>query len=52
MKKFKGVKHEVKKPAMDLKKIPFPQCAKSCKALSYFGVCECENICPFKFEKE
>jgi hypothetical protein len=41
-----------KQPAKNLKKIAFPKCATYCKALDYFGVCECESICPEKFEKK
>jgi len=40
------------KAADKLKQIPFPDCAKHCKAMECFGVCECENICPFKFDKD
>jgi hypothetical protein len=32
------------------KTIPFPNCAKGCPAVEYFGVCECESICSHKFD--
>ena len=31
--------------------IPFPECSIGCTAVEYFGVCECESICPWKFDK-
>jgi hypothetical protein len=37
--------------AYNLKNIPFPACAHNCEALKHFGVCECESICPWKFDK-
>jgi len=33
-----------------LKTIPFPECSKNCASIEYFGVCECESICPWKFD--
>jgi len=35
----------------DLKDIPFPKCC-NCFAAKYFGVSECESVCPEKFKKE
>ena len=32
--------------------IPFPECSVDCKYIEYFGVCECESICPEKFDKD
>ena len=34
-----------------MNKKPFPDCAKDCGCIEYFGVCECESICPEKFDK-
>jgi len=33
-------------------KLTFPECAKKCTAIRYFGVCECESICPWKFDND
>ena len=38
--------------AYELKHIIFPNCGSSCEAVKYFGVCECESICPWKFSKD
>lgn len=38
-------------PANELKNISFPCCYLICQAGQYFGVCECEAICPHKFKK-
>ena len=40
------------KLASELKMIPFPECAKTCSAVKHFGVCECEGLCPWKFDNE
>lgn len=34
-----------------LETIPFPECSKTCRAIRYFGVTECEAIRPHKFDK-
>jgi len=31
--------------------IPFPECSNICNVVKYFGVCECESICPAKFDE-
>jgi len=31
---------------------PFPECAKGCGLVEYFGVCECEYFCPHRFKEE
>ena len=31
--------------------IPFPECAKNCDLVEYFGVGECEDFCPDKFDE-
>jgi len=36
----------------DRRYLPFPECAKGCPSVEYFGVCECESICPWKFDKD
>lgn len=28
----------------------FPECYNTCKPVKFFGVCECESICPDKFK--
>lgn len=28
---------------------PFPECSRGCSAYAYFGVAQCENICPNRF---
>lgn len=38
-------------PASEFKNIAFPMCSKHCAAVAYFGVCECESVCPHKFDK-
>jgi hypothetical protein len=35
----------------DRKDISFPDCSTGCLCVEYFGVCECESICPHKFDK-
>jgi hypothetical protein len=30
-------------------RLPFPECASGCDCVTYFGVCECEAVCPHKF---
>jgi hypothetical protein len=30
--------------------VEFPECASGCPCVEYFGVCECESICPHKFD--
>ena len=30
--------------------VEFPACASGCPCVEYFGVCECESICPHKFD--
>jgi len=32
--------------------IGFPDCAKWCRIVDEFGVCECESVCPHKFPAE
>lgn len=39
-------------PAKSLSDVKFPDCAEKCAAVKYFGVCECESICPHKFKEE
>jgi hypothetical protein len=34
------------------KDTPFPMCARRCAPLQHFGVCECEALCPHKFDSE
>jgi hypothetical protein len=34
----------------DLVNIPFPCCGDKCWSVAYFGVCECESMCPHKFD--
>ncbi len=41
----------MKVPAMNLKDIPFPKCARNCLAVEYLGCGECENVCPNKFNE-
>ncbi len=31
--------------------VPFPDCSENCEAVKYFGVGECENICPSRFDE-
>ena len=38
-------------PAKELINISFPECSKQCAAVDYFGVCECESVCPQKFDE-
>lgn len=38
------------KTAESQRSIPFPECR--CGALDHLGVYECENICPYKFDKD
>jgi len=38
-----------KRAASELKHLLFPFCVRVCSAVEYFGVCECEAICPQKF---
>lgn len=38
-----------KRAASELTHLFFPACARACSAVEYFGVCECEAICPQKF---
>lgn len=38
-------------PAKELFSLSYPKCAKNCLAFEYFGCCECEAICPHKFDK-
>jgi hypothetical protein len=33
----------------DRSKTTFPECARGCACVEYFGVSECEAICPHKF---
>jgi len=40
------------KPAHEFKTVSFPECAKDCAAVEYLGVCECESVCPWKFDKD
>lgn len=35
-------------PAKELINISFPECSAQCAAVDYFGVCECESVCPQK----
>ena len=37
---------------MNKDNLPFPECARECRCVSYFGVGECEAICPEKFADE
>ena len=30
--------------------VEFPACSSGCPCIEYFGVCECESICPHKFD--
>jgi len=39
-------------PQNILEATPFPECTTNCKCIEYFGVCECESICPWKFDQE
>jgi hypothetical protein len=38
-------------PPHALEETPFPDCAKQCRAVAFFGVSECDFICGFKFGK-
>jgi hypothetical protein len=40
------------KTVAELRDIPFPRCGRECRALAFFGVCECEGFCPHKFSKD
>lgn len=31
---------------------PFPKCAEGCSMVELLGVCECESVCPHKFDKD
>ena len=44
--------HEAKHTAYEAKDIPWPDCSKGCFAMEYFGVGECEDMCPKKFKKD
>jgi hypothetical protein len=35
--------------ASQLTNLAFPNCAHNCAAVEHLGVCECDSICPFKF---
>jgi len=39
-------------PQNILEATPFPECTTNCKCVKYFGVCECESICPWKFDQD
>lgn len=36
----------------ELADTPFPDCGTDCPMLDYFGVCECEAVCPYKFDQD
>jgi len=44
-------KKQGKEPAHNLKDVKFPECAKKCALIKYFGVGECECVCSWKFDK-
>ena len=31
---------------------PFPECSDNCPMVELLGVCECESVCPNKFDKD
>ena len=31
---------------------PFPECSDDCLTVELLGVCECESVCPNKFDKD
>jgi hypothetical protein len=37
-------------PASELRHVAFPFCARRCRSIDIFGVCECEAQCPHKFD--
>lgn len=36
--------------AAELWHVAFPHCSRRCSAVEEFGVCECDCICPHKFD--
>jgi hypothetical protein len=32
--------------------VPFPECARRCELVKILGVCECESVCPRKFDSD
>lgn len=41
-----------KKTAEEQRSLPFPDCARDCAAVEHFGVGECEDVCPYKFDDD
>ena len=42
----------MREPAKLREELPFPECSDGCVCVEYFGVCECEAICPWKFNED
>ena len=39
-------------PLIAQTQVPFPDCGDRCSVLPLLGVCECESICPSKFDTD